>query len=189
VLIGKTYTMSCSHHLPHHRGKCSNYHGHNYGVEIAILGKVFRENGESEDGMVMDYYVIDNIWKKIEAVLDHRNLNEILRFSLFGITTAENLACWIFGQVEAHLDAMFTKVKPYQHPVCAHIIVRETDKTFAQARQQDWEAFREWHLKRAQETGSIPDQAASSTHRDPPPSFIRQVMGVDPSQTPSNSQS
>lgn len=123
--IGKTYEFEAAHRLDNHFGKCSNLHGHNYTATIELYGPTCEVEGQSDEGMVLDYFVLDQIWREhLEGFLDHKFLNESLP-SLRGPTTAENIAGWIFENIAYHLTAYSPTAMVSAVTVC------ETPKTFA----------------------------------------------------------
>ena len=83
-------------------GKCSlhNYHGHNYELEIKIVGEI-----DPATGFVMDLKVLsDLVNEKVLEKLDHKNLNiDVEEFR--GLNpTAENIAVVIYDLLRPHLD-------------------------------------------------------------------------------------
>lgn len=94
--ICKTFTFSSAHQLPNHDGKCATRHGHNYRAEILIHGAVRSHDGTSAEGMVCDFSAVKRVWReRCELLLDHVDLNETIGPEV-GVTTAENIAAWIF---------------------------------------------------------------------------------------------
>ncbi len=96
-------------------GVCSNryYHGHNYELEVKVIGEV-----DPITGMVIDLKVLkDIIEEKIEKRFDHRNLNEeIEEFKNLNPTT-ENLCFVIWKILRATLDEKFELfVRLYETP-------------------------------------------------------------------------
>ena len=89
-------------------GKCSypNYHGHNYVLELSVIGEVDRQTG----------YVID--LKKLEGLiqkyviekLDHKNLNLDVPELKGKVPTVENIAIMIYEQITPHLEGMKVQV-------------------------------------------------------------------------------
>lgn len=84
--------------LPNHRGKCARLHGHSYRLEVSVRGPIQPARGASDDGMVVDLDEIKAIVQPLIASrLDHYYLNDVIA----GPTTAENIAHWIWDQLEA----------------------------------------------------------------------------------------
>lgn len=75
-------------------GKCANknYHGHNYVLEVKVIGEI-----DKETGFVIDLKVLnDIIQNKIIEKLDHRNLNLDVEDFFDLNPTAENIATVIY---------------------------------------------------------------------------------------------
>jgi len=69
-------------------GKCANLHGHNYVLEVVVVGQV-----DQASGYVIDLKVLsDVICRQIVDDVDHRNLNTDVPWLKGCIPTAENLA-------------------------------------------------------------------------------------------------
>jgi len=67
--ICKEFTFEASHVLPHHKGKCSNLHGHSWKLTVYMRGPV-----DGETGMVVDYADIKSSIQPIIDDLDHAHL-------------------------------------------------------------------------------------------------------------------
>lgn len=91
--IGLSMEFDAAHHLPLHKGRCSQIHGHTYKVEVVLQGSV------GEDGMVMDFYDLKRVVKKVIDELDHTNLNSVLENP-----TAETIASHIRRRLKEELD-------------------------------------------------------------------------------------
>lgn len=79
-------------------GKCANPngHGHNYEIEITLIGEV-----NAETGMIMDLKKLSElIEKEILEKVDHKHLNMDVNFLKGIIPTAENLAKVFFEILE-----------------------------------------------------------------------------------------
>ena len=101
-IITKSFRFEAAHHLPGHRGKCANVHGHSYRLEITLRGPIKEVPGQSDDGMVMDFGELSQMVRySILERLDHQDLNVVMGFH----TTAENIVHWIWDRlVAAGLD-------------------------------------------------------------------------------------
>ena len=112
--ITKTFRFEAAHSLPHlpAHHQCHRLHGHSYEVLIGVCGPL--------DGQwVQDYADISAVVKPIVASLDHRNLNDLLPC----VTTAENLAAWLWRSLEERL------------PLLSRVEVRETQTSNAIVRK------------------------------------------------------
>ena len=94
-------------------GKCNNphYHGHNYDLEVTVVGEV-----DPRTGYVMDMKVLKDIMK--EHVLDrfdHKNLNlDTEEFKNLN-PTAENIAVTIYNILRDKLDSKLDlKIRLYE---------------------------------------------------------------------------
>jgi 6-pyruvoyltetrahydropterin/6-carboxytetrahydropterin synthase len=82
-------------------GKCANVngHGHNYVLEVAVVGDV-----DPETGMVVNFYDLQSVVEReIFDKVDHRNLNVDVDFLRGLVPTAENLAKRFWEVLEPHI--------------------------------------------------------------------------------------
>lgn len=82
-------------------GKCSlpHYHGHNYELEIKVVGEIDPETGFVMDLKQLSDLVNDTVLEKF----DHKNLNlDTDEFKALN-PTAENIAVIIFGLLRPHI--------------------------------------------------------------------------------------
>ena len=96
-------------------GLCNNpnYHGHNYEMEVKVIGEV-----DPETGYLIDLkFLKDLIKAKIEDRFDHKNLNlDTEEFKDLN-PTAENICFVIWNILRAELDPKFELVvRLYETP-------------------------------------------------------------------------
>ena len=78
-------------------GPCNNpnYHGHNYELEVMVEGEI-----DPETGYVLDVGVLKQLVEhEVLRHLDHRNLNLDVPWFRNRLTSAENLAVYIWEQL------------------------------------------------------------------------------------------
>ena len=131
------------HRVPNHKSKCKHMHGHRYRWEAEVEGDVVKEQGVSEEGMLIDFSDVSKILnEKIHDVVDHafivyENDEEALAaLTQMGsehrtvtvpfIPTAENLAKWAFEQVSPYIETAYGNSLRL-----AAFHVRETPKSWA----------------------------------------------------------
>jgi len=88
--------FEAAHRLPGYPGKCNRLHGHNWQVEVEIVGEKL-----DKLGMLVDFVVVKQTLKNILDEFDHLYLNELPPFDGGLNPTAENLAKLIFSRLEA----------------------------------------------------------------------------------------
>ncbi len=98
--ICRVFYFDAAHFLPRYKGKCERLHGHTYKLEVVV------EDKKREDGMVLDFNELKTIVKKtVLDKLDHQNMNEI-----FENPTAENMAEWIFDELDKEMPLSSVKL-------------------------------------------------------------------------------
>ncbi len=96
-------------------GKCNNpnFHGHNYELEVKVIGFVNRETG-----YVIDTKNLSDIIKtEVLDKFDHKNLNlDVEEFKELN-PTAENIAMVIYFLLKKHIgNDLELKIKLYETP-------------------------------------------------------------------------
>ncbi len=85
-------------------GLCSlpNYHGHNYNLEVTVIGEI-----NPDTGFVIDLkYLKTVIHETIELRFDHKNLNlDTIEFKTLN-PTAENIAIVIYNLLRDKIDTV-----------------------------------------------------------------------------------
>jgi 6-pyruvoyltetrahydropterin/6-carboxytetrahydropterin synthase len=133
VTIQKEIEFDAGHRVPNHESKCRNPHGHRYRVLVSLEGEIVEEEGAADEGMLIDFSNVKNLLVNlVHDPLDHgfivyegdQELLEafswydevtgikegpiggpawkIIRFPY--IPTAENLAIWIWEQLEEPVE-------------------------------------------------------------------------------------
>ncbi|WP_090122821.1 6-pyruvoyl trahydropterin synthase family protein [Lutibacter oricola] len=96
-------------------GKCNNvnYHGHNYDLEVKVIGYV-----DEETGYVIDTkYLSEIIKSKVLEKFDHKNLNLDVEEFKFLNPTVENIAILVFRLLRPHIEKKYElKIKLYETP-------------------------------------------------------------------------
>lgn len=87
--------FSSAHALRHYRGKCENIHGHNYGVEVTVEGRVLSADTE----LVMDFSELKKLLKNVLDNLDHQLLNRVPPFDSHN-PSSENLSWYIWQRMQ-----------------------------------------------------------------------------------------
>jgi len=93
--ICKSFTFEAAHSLTTTKNsKNKNIHGHSFHVRIFIKGKV------KEDGMILDFFILDKTITDLRDELDHSYLNDIKEIK---IPTLENIGSWIWNKIKPKL--------------------------------------------------------------------------------------
>ncbi len=72
MLITRRLEFDAGHRIPNHTSQCKHLHGHRYAIEISLSGEVIATEGQSEQGMVMDFSDVKRIAKeKLVDLWDH----------------------------------------------------------------------------------------------------------------------
>ena len=128
--VFKTAVVRCEHFNAAHRlhnenwsnekneavfGKCNNpnFHGHNYDLEVKVIGFC-----DEDTGYVIDTKVLGSmIQKSVIEVLDHKNLNlDVTYFKSMNPTT-ENVAKVIYEILRSQINnELELKIKLYETP-------------------------------------------------------------------------
>ncbi len=115
-IINKQFSFSASHILEGLPAEhpCGRLHGHNYVVELTLASTIL-----DKTGFVLDYNDLDQFKRIIDSELDHRHLNDVLRFQ----PSAENIAKYLYDCAKKFCPALIA------------VRVSETPKTWAEFRE------------------------------------------------------
>jgi 6-pyruvoyltetrahydropterin/6-carboxytetrahydropterin synthase len=61
MLINRRLEFDAGHRIPNHNSQCKHLHGHRYAIEISLSGDIISTEGQSEQGMVMDFSDVKRI--------------------------------------------------------------------------------------------------------------------------------
>jgi queuosine biosynthesis protein QueD len=100
--IGLEFEIDFAHTLKGHY-KCSQPHGHTSKIHVEVVGEV-KTGSTYIENMVMDFADMKKTCWDVIGQLDHKNLN-----TLFEFPTSENIAMWIFKNLEGKLPISTVK--------------------------------------------------------------------------------
>ena len=72
MFITRRLEFDAGHRIPNHASQCKHLHGHRYAIEITLSGNIITTEGQSEQGMVMDFSDVKRIAReKLVDAWDH----------------------------------------------------------------------------------------------------------------------
>ncbi|VXB75991.1 6-carboxytetrahydropterin synthase QueD [Massilia sp. 9I] len=72
LTITRKLEFDAGHRIPDHKSQCRNLHGHRYTLEITLTGDVIDVEGNSDNGMIMDFSDVKTLAKEhLVDVWDH----------------------------------------------------------------------------------------------------------------------
>lgn len=125
TVVAKSWRFDAAHQLLNHDGKCAQPHGHTYTLTVAVRGHLQPADGRPQEGMVVDFAVLDRAWKDIEPSVDHQDLNVTLR-DVVPVTTSEHLAAYFMAHFRKWLRGSVVDV--------AWVRLSETPSSYAEVR-------------------------------------------------------
>ena len=96
--------FAAAHRLENFYGKCEGLHGHNWKVEVFLIGK----NLDSA-GLLMDFGVVKARTKELLEEIDHKYLNELAAFQDRN-PSSENLASYLYERLGAIFNGGQVKI-------------------------------------------------------------------------------
>lgn len=108
--MAKTFTLktlmdfASAHSLRDYPGNCANLHGHNWKVEVQVIGHQL-----NDVGMVIDFKQIKAHAKNVIETLDHTYLNDHPYFQSVN-PTAENIAQYLYQQIQNKIQTDSVKM-------------------------------------------------------------------------------
>lgn len=90
--------FAAAHRLIGYEGDCAKLHGHNWKIEVSVIG-----HSLNDIGMVIDFKQVKQHAKAVVAELDHTYLNDHPHFQRTN-PTAENIAHYLYNELAKRLD-------------------------------------------------------------------------------------
>ncbi len=97
-------SFAAAHRLENFYGKCEALHGHNWKVEVFLVGEKL-----DEAGLLLDFGAVKARTRELLEEIDHKYLNELPAFSHQN-PSSENLASYLFQRLAAALNRDGVKV-------------------------------------------------------------------------------
>lgn len=143
LTITRKLEFDAGHRIPDHKSQCRNLHGHRYTLELTLTGNVIEADGNSDNGMIMDFSDVKTLAKQhLVDVWDHaflvyENDHAVRKFLeslpdhktvvIDRIPTVENLAKVAFDILQAvFLDKFGTGLRLYK------LVLHETPNCWAE---------------------------------------------------------
>ncbi|MGC8976501.1 MAG: 6-carboxytetrahydropterin synthase QueD [Candidatus Ratteibacteria bacterium] len=96
--------FSSAHRLRFYKGKCESLHGHNWKVELVVVGEFL-----DRTGLLIDFQILKSKLNIVLEDIDHKNLNKIPFFKDKN-PSSENIAFFIYKKMEQLLKNYPCKV-------------------------------------------------------------------------------
>jgi 6-pyruvoyltetrahydropterin/6-carboxytetrahydropterin synthase len=97
--------FAAAHVLHGYPGPCSQLHGHNWKIETEVVATQL-----DDIGMGVDFKIVKQAIRDVTDPLDHEYLNQLPPFDTIN-PTAENLAQYIYRELDKHLTMPNVKVE------------------------------------------------------------------------------
>ena len=86
-------SFAAGHALRGYRGKCENPHGHNYKVQVTLMGERL-----DHIGLLLDFRELKDVMNGVIDRLDHQYLNDVPPFIELN-PSAENMAKYFYDEL------------------------------------------------------------------------------------------
>lgn len=96
--------FASAHSLRDYPGDCAKLHGHNWKIEVQVVGEKL-----NNIGMVIDFKEIKKHAKEVVKELDHTYLNDHPHFKETN-PTAENIAVYLFQEIQSRIQTPEVKM-------------------------------------------------------------------------------
>ncbi|HZW24072.1 MAG TPA: 6-carboxytetrahydropterin synthase QueD [Gallionella sp.] len=106
MLITRRLEFDAGHRIPNHNSQCKHLHGHRYAIEITLSGDIITTEGQSEQGMVMDFSDVKRIAKeKVVDEWDHA----------FLVYRGDRAVCDFLASMPGHKTVVLDLVPTAEH--------------------------------------------------------------------------
>ena len=104
--ITRRLEFDAGHRIPNHTSQCKHLHGHRYAIEITLSGDIITAEGQSEQGMVMDFSDVKRIAKeKVVDAWDHA----------FLVYRGDRAVCDFLASMPGHKTVVLDVVPTAEH--------------------------------------------------------------------------
>jgi 6-pyruvoyltetrahydropterin/6-carboxytetrahydropterin synthase len=100
-------TFAAAHRLLNYQGICENQHGHNWKVQVYVVG-----NELDEAGILVDFKILSAALQKVLAKIDHVDLNNLEAFKNKS-PSSELIARFIYDSLKTMVDGV-TRVSVWE---------------------------------------------------------------------------
>ena len=120
ITITRRLEFDAGHRIPDHKSQCRNLHGHRYVLEITLVGEVIKEEGSSDNGMLMDFSDVKALANKhLVDLWDHAFLayekDTVVREFLESLPGHKTVIIGCIPTVENLAQTAFDILKPVYH--------------------------------------------------------------------------
>jgi 6-pyruvoyltetrahydropterin/6-carboxytetrahydropterin synthase len=122
LTVTKKFSFEAAHRLPEYDGKCANFHGHRWELEVEVEGPAVKivHNKKSYRGILLDFGDLKKIINEyIVNYFDHSYINNFCshdeenKLYRDRMSTCDNISGEIVGKVEPHI---------FGNPTCENIV-------------------------------------------------------------------
>ena len=105
---------------------CANIHGHTFHYEVHVKSPV-----DEATGLSLDFAVLKKAMKRrVDELLDHKYLNEDVEYFRKNAPSGENLAYFIFNEVQDELTEQFLAGDIKNKPEVTKVVLHETPTSY-----------------------------------------------------------
>ncbi len=91
--------FAAAHQLTMVGSKCENMHGHNWKIEVYVMG-----DKTDDAGVLVDFGIVKKHVREIMSMLDHKYLNDLDYFQQ-SQPSSENIAYFVATELQKRMDS------------------------------------------------------------------------------------